>query len=169
MNAMPRWNIVVLVAMLGFSVALPATAQWKWRDKSGQTQYSDLPPPNGTAEQDILQRPAVASSRRTVAAAAPASAASGVPLLAPRGSDPELEAKRKKVEQESADKKKADDARLALARAENCTRAKAQLRSVESGGRITRINEQGEREYMDDASLATEAKRARDIIASDCN
>ena len=38
-------------------VVLPAEAQWKWRDKGGHVQYSDLPPPAGTPDQDILARP----------------------------------------------------------------------------------------------------------------
>ena len=58
---MPRPRAVLTLALLGALVgglaALPAQAQWKWRDKSGQTQYSDLAPPAGTPEADILQRP----------------------------------------------------------------------------------------------------------------
>jgi hypothetical protein len=34
-----------------------AQTQWKWRDKTGRTQYSDLPPPSAVPEQDILARP----------------------------------------------------------------------------------------------------------------
>ena len=57
MNAMVRWNFVVLATLLGLTFAMPASAQWKWRDKNGQTQYSDLAPPAGTPDHDILQRP----------------------------------------------------------------------------------------------------------------
>ena len=39
------------------SLPLPAEAQWKWNDKGGHIQYSDLPPPAGTPDQDILSRP----------------------------------------------------------------------------------------------------------------
>ena len=164
---MKRWNIVALAAFLGLTLALPASAQWKWRDKAGQTQYSDLPPPPGIPESDILQRPNANPTRRAAppAAASPASAA---PLVAARASDPELEAKRKKAEQDVADKKKAEDAKVAAAKAENCTRAKAHLRTMDSGMRVARTNEKGEREILDDAQRAAEAKRSRDIIASDC-
>src|ERR1017187_325860 len=55
-------------------LALPAQAQWKWRDAAGHVQYSDLPPPSGTPDKDILSRPAV--QRRATAATLPASAAS---------------------------------------------------------------------------------------------
>ena len=78
---MPRLSIVVLSAVLGVCLALPAAAQWKWRGKDGRIQYSDLPPPAGTADQDILQRPNV--SQRRFAPPAPASApASAAPVTA---------------------------------------------------------------------------------------
>lgn len=169
MNAMNRWSIAALGAILSLTLALPAAAQWKWRDKAGQTQYSDLPPPPGVPESDILQRPSAATSnRRAAPPAAAASAASAAPLAAARASDPELEAKRKKADQEVADKKKAEEAKIAAARAENCARAKDQMRTIDSGQRMGRINAKGEREVLDDAARAAEARRTRDVIASEC-
>jgi hypothetical protein len=168
MNAMLRWNVVASIAMLGLTLALPASAQWKWLDKHGQTQYSDLPPPAGTAEREILQRPNTGASRGSPPPAAPASAASGAPQLAPKAVDPELEARRKKAEQEAADKRKAEEAKVAAAQAENCTRAKSQMRTIDSGVRMTRVNAKGEREFLDDAARAAEAKRTREVMASEC-
>ena len=58
-------------------IALPAEAQWKWRDKGGHVQYSDLPPPAGTPDQDILaaaERAPRARRHRRRAASAAASA-----------------------------------------------------------------------------------------------
>ncbi len=167
---MVRWNIALLAALLGLTLALPASAQWKWRDKHGQTQYSDLPPPPGTPDADILLRPGAGNSARrtTAAAAAPASAASAAPLAAARASDPELEARRKKAEAEAAARKKADEDKIAASRAENCERAKAQMRTLDSGIRIARVNDKGEREIMDDSARAAEAKRTQGLIASEC-
>ena len=167
---MARWTALICAAALGALLAAPAQAQWKWRDKNGQTQYSDLPPPADVADSAILQRPNGAQQRRAAAVSTPtvpASAASG-PALMPKGSDPELEAKRQKAEQEEAAKKKAEADKVAAAKADNCTRAKAQMRTLDSGIRIARTNDKGEREYLDDAARADEAKRTRDIIASDC-
>ena len=164
---MHRWTLVVLTAVLGATLALPAAAQWKWRDGSGHTQYSDTPPPPSVAEKDILQRPQASSSRRA-APPAPASAASDAPALAPKTGDSELDAKRKQAEQEVADKKKAEEAKAAAARADNCARAKAQMRTFDAGGRVSRTNEKGEREFLDDKARAQEAGRTRDAIASEC-
>jgi len=162
---MHRWTALTCAAVLGALLAVPAQAQWKWRDKTGQTQYSDLPPPPGIAESDILQRPN--ANQRLAPAAAASGAASGA-LLVPKGSDPELEAKRRKVEQDVAAKKKAEDEKVAIAKADNCLRAKAQMRTLDSGVRLSRTNDKGEREVLDDATRAAETKRAQDIIASDC-
>jgi hypothetical protein len=159
MKTMARWNVVVLAALLGLTVSLPASAQWKWKDKSGQTQYSDLPPPPGVPDQDILLRPS----------SPPLVAASSAPLVAAHASDPELEARRKKAEQDVADKKKADEAKIAANKAENCARARDAARTLDSGIRVARANAQGEREVMDDTMRASESKKAHDVMASDCN
>lgn len=158
---------VLCLALLGATLALPAVAQWKWRGVNGQIQYSDLPPPPGVSDKDILQRPGSNTLRGAPLAAAPASAASA-PLLAPKVMEPELDAKRKKAEQEQAEKIKADEQRVAAAKADNCKRAREQMRALDSGMRMARINEKGEREVMDDTMRAAEMKRAREMVDSDC-
>ena len=168
-----RRSVALLAAALALTLALPVSAQWKWRDKSGQTQYSDLPPPAGVADQDILQRPVVGQRKAPAATAAsvPVSGASGpaaAPLLAAKASEPELEAKRKKAEQEEATQKKAEETRQAAVRAEACTRAQGNLRTFDAGVRVSRTNDKGEREYLDDATRAAEARRAREIITTQC-
>jgi hypothetical protein len=179
-DPMARRTLALLAACLGLALAAPAQAQWKWRDKNGQTQYSDLPPPQAVPEQDILSRPAsarrradtgplaptVAPSASTAAASAPSSAASTA--LAPKTVDPELEARRKQAEADQAAKIKAEEARVAAAKADNCNRARTQMRTLDSGIRVVRANEKGEREILDDKQRADEVKRTQGIIASDC-
>ena len=165
---MRRQPLIMFAFLLGAALAVPAQAQWKWVDKDKRVQYSDLPPPPGVAEQDILQRPRGAE-RPAAAAPAPASAAaSSAPLLAPKMTDPELEGKRKKTEQEEAAKKKAEQERIAAVKADNCTRAQAQMRALESGVRIAKTNAKGEREVLDDAGRADEVKRTKAMVSSEC-
>jgi hypothetical protein len=181
---MARWTFAMLAGLLGVTLALPvqAQAQWKWRDGTGRTQYSDLPPPASVPEKDILSRPVAAVRRAAAAASGAASGAAPATLLAsssppfaaasspfaPKTVDPELEARRKKTEADQAAKVKAEESKIAAARAENCDRAKAQQRSLDSGIRIARVNVKGEREVLDDNQRAAETKRTRDIIAADC-
>lgn len=154
----------VLAAVVGLAVALPATAQWRWRDASGRITASDLPPPREVADKDILQRPG-AQSRAQPAAAAPASAPSA-PMSVPV--DKNLETRRRTAELHAKEKAKAEEQRIAAVRAENCSRARAHLNTLDSGQRMARINDKGEREVLDDAARAAEARRAREVIASDC-
>lgn len=155
---------------LGLGASLPAAAQWKWKDGTGKVQYSDRPPPATVPEKDILQRPAGArlsapppAPAASEAAAAPLNATPPAPAV-----DKELEARRKKEEQEQEAKRKAEEERIAKQRAENCARARAYQQTLDSGVRIGRTNEKGEREILDDTARAKENERNRQIIASDC-
>ncbi|HWP18883.1 MAG TPA: DUF4124 domain-containing protein [Burkholderiaceae bacterium] len=159
-----------LALLLGLAVCLPAAAQWKWRDAAGKVQYSDRPPPASVPEKDILQRPGgalrIAAPAPVAAAAASAPEASAKP--AAPAVDKELEARKKKEEQEREAKRRAEEEKLAKARAENCARARSYQQSLESGMRIARTNDKGEREILDDAARAQEMERTRQVIASDC-
>lgn len=161
-------SLAILAAVL-LSLAAPmAHAQWKWRDKTGQINASDRPPPLDVPEKDILARPAPVPEYRRILPAAAASAASAAePLRQPAG-DRELEARRRAAEQEQAGKTRAEEERLATQRAENCRRARSHLSAMESGQRIARVNDKGEREVLDDRGRAEEMRQAREVIASDC-
>jgi len=166
---------VALLAVLAASlIALPAAAQWKWRDKSGHVQYSDLPPPPGTADADVLSRPSGSMRRSAPAGVAPAAAPAPVPgatdnASAPRAADPELEAKRKKAEAEVAAKNKAEQERVAALKLDNCSRARAQMTTLNSGIRLATTNAKtGEREFMDDKQRADETRRVQQVISADC-
>lgn len=177
---MTRSALLALVAALSAALlATPAVAQWKWKDKTGRFQYSDLPPPQGTSDADILARPSGGSSRRPVEASPAALAAAGLAASAPAGpalspapaarsGEPELEAKRKIAEQDQQKKVKELEAKVAQAKSENCSRAKSQLLSIDSGMRMSRTNDKGDREILDDAQRAAERKRTQDAISSDC-
>lgn len=65
--------------------------------------------------------------------------------------------------------RKAEEDRISKLKADNCERAKLALKSLDSGVRLTQMNNKGEREVMDDAARAAEAKRIQSIVDSDCN
>lgn len=105
------------------------------------------------------------ANKPVAGASAPVVAASG-----PKGSgvDKELEEKKKKAAQAELAKKKAEEEQLATARAENCARAKQAKATYDSGMRIARTNEKGEREMLDEAARAAESKRIQSVIDADC-
>jgi hypothetical protein len=160
-----RLTAVILAAVATLLLAAEARAQWKWRDSRGQIHISDIPPPRDIPDKDVLQR-ADLTPRKPPPAAAPAASVPAAAAKPPL--DPELEERRKRAEQEQAARTKADEQKLAAVRKENCQRAREQLATMESGQRIARIKPDGEREILDDEQRAREARRARDLIATDC-
>ncbi|MBN8508898.1 MAG: DUF4124 domain-containing protein, partial [Burkholderiales bacterium] len=97
------------------------------------------------------------------AASAPAMAAKPTPPT-----DPELEERKSRAEQEQAAQRKAQDAKAAAARKDNCQRAREQVALLDSGQRIVRMAPNGEREYLTDEQRAQETQRARALIATEC-
>ena len=153
------------------TVALGASAQqiWKWRDAQGQVHVSDHPPPAGAS---VLQKPSgtpiTAADLGANATSAPAAAAAPAASGAKPAVDPELA--RRKAE---ADKKKADllaqqQAQQKQLAQQQCAAAREQLRVLGSGVRIVRVNDKGEREYMDDAGKAEQARQAQAIADKAC-
>jgi hypothetical protein len=162
-----RLHALVFVSCTVLLAALPAAAQWKWKDARGQVVISDVPPPREIPERDVLQKPELVT-RRPANQITPAASAPPPEAVAKAKVDPELEARKKKTEQEQTDKVKADEEKVAAQRAENCRRARAHMSSLDSGIRLSRTNEKGEREILDDKQRADEVNRTRQIISSDC-
>jgi hypothetical protein len=166
--SLSRRLLFAVVIAAAASTAQSQAPQWKWRDSGGQVHVSDLPPPREIPEKDILGKPSATPRYALPPAAASAASASSSAALSTPKVDPELEARRKQAEQEQNAKKKSDDAARAAAQADNCERAKAQVRSLESGMRVARINDKGEREILTDKDRAAEIQRSKQIMASDC-
>ena len=92
-------------------------------------------------------------------------------------SDPE--ASKEKVPQELKDKaaqdsanKQQDEAKKASdaqAKEQACKAARLRLAQFEQGGRIYRMNENGEREYYGDKEIAAEVQNAKDDVAANCS
>lgn len=162
-----RFSWVLVAGLVALGISLPAHAQWKWRDKNGQTHISDLPPPNDIPDKDVVQRPAQ-TAKRAAAAMAAASPASGASAPEKARTDPDLDARLRRAEAEKQQAQKREEEREHAVKADNCARAQEQLRTLESGIRVARVNEKGEREIIDDRQRAADMQRARDIIASDC-
>jgi hypothetical protein len=162
-----RLQAVVIAGFTLLLSALPAAAQWKWKDARGQVVISDVPPPREIPDRDVLQKPDVVA-RRAAPPAPVASAPSQESSAAKPKVDPELEARKKRSEQEQNDKLKAEEDKVAAQRAENCRRARSHMATLDSGIRLSRTNEKGEREILDDKQRADEINRTRQVINSDC-
>ncbi|MDP2369052.1 DUF4124 domain-containing protein [Rhodoferax sp.] len=171
--------IQAALVLVACTVSTSLLAQWQWVDKDGRKVFSDRPPPSDIPPKNILKQPA---GRTTMPAAiAPIvadgadqpSAAASAPLAGasgPKGSgvDKALEDKKKKAAQAELAKKRAEEEQVTKAKIENCARAKQAKATYESGIRIARTNEKGEREVLDESARAAESKRIQAVIDSDC-
>lgn len=172
----------VRVYLLGLALCLPAfaSAQWQWTDSTGRRVFSDQAPPPDIPASKIIQRPgtrAPAAPQATESAppsapapvaGSPAASPPAAAAPAPTGRDKALEDRRKQAEAADTQKRQAEEERIAKLRAENCTRARQAKATLDSGMRLARVNDKGEREILDDAARAAEGKRVEEMIASEC-
>jgi len=145
-------------AIAGLLLAMLAALAWggeiyTWKDASGKIHYSDTPPA-GTETQ--MMRGGVQ--------------AGGTPSSAPSKSVAEQNMEFRKRKQESdkarakADKERSDSEEARS----NCEQAKRQLQALESGQRMSRVNEAGENIPMDDEARAREIDQTRKSVQSWC-
>jgi hypothetical protein len=165
--------LAVALAIACGALPLAATAQWQWIDKDGRKVFSDKSPPPDIPAKNILRQPgmraAVVEEAPAAPSAVPAKAvanAANAPKVS--GKDRELEEKRKQALAADAEKKKAQEREVLEAQADNCKRARESKATLDSGVRLARVNDKGEREILDDTARATETKRLQEIISRDC-
>lgn len=168
----------VIAAACFMSVA--ASAQWQWVDKDGRKVFSDRAPPADVLEKNIVKRPGVRAtpeppgnkvlqSNQTGSSAVAPTTPTAANVPQPSGVDKGLAEKKKQAEQAEIAKKKADEEKQLQTKQENCSRAKQAKATYDSGMRMAKTNEKGEREILDDAARAVESKRIQSVIDSDCN
>jgi uncharacterized protein DUF4124 len=149
----------ISLALIAFSAAaFPAYAQVYKCVEGGRTIYSQTPCPAGSSQSTTI-------SRRAPSAPAPGAAKSGAPQTT---ADQEQAFRKRQKEQEDAAKKESQKLAESKEKQENCSTARAQLAQYEAGGRITRMDEKGERVFLDDSMIASEKERARSMVDRWC-
>ncbi len=126
---------------------------YSWRDAEGKVHYSDVPPTDSVNVRKITPSGAVSgdtgNARRDLA-------------------QKEMEFKKRQLDAAEAGAKVEKEKIDAEDRDKNCTQAKSYLRALESGERISRSNEKGERAFLDDQSRSQEIVSTRRAIESWC-
>jgi Domain of unknown function (DUF4124) len=178
-----RSTLPYLVASFAIVFSASAMAQYMWLDASGRKVFSDQPPPASIPAKRVLQQPGkaavVTKEQATEGVGGYAGGSSNAdvttesaekPVVADKkpSQDKDLEAAKKKIDDEAATKKKAEQDKIDVAKADNCKRAKSAKATLDSGVRLAHTNAKGERGFMDDASRMVEAKRLEGIITADC-
>jgi hypothetical protein len=161
-------RLTVAIA-LTLCVALPVSAQmYKWVDANGKVQYSDKPPPSNIKTEKLRASPPPASvpAASDAKAGTPKDAAKAGPKTP---AEQEQAFRKRQLEATKAEEEAGQKQAEARDKAENCKRAKAALASLEIGGRMTRIDDKGERVVLGDQEIAAETAKARQEAAAACN
>jgi hypothetical protein len=153
-------RLVALAAALAFSAGA-AAQMYKWKDSNGHVRYGDTPPPGVDATP--MRGPAGAPPPP------PAEAKSGKDGKAEKPLTPEQAFQKRQKERAEAEEKAAKERAEADAKRSNCEQAQAQLRTLESGQRITTINAAGERVFVEDSERASMTARAQKSVSDWCN
>lgn len=153
------------IALLSVFLALPAYAQWSWRDGSGRVVYSDQPPPPGIKPDQILREGKPGSPLSTPGPSSTTESKSGPKTIAER----EMEFRKRQQERGDGEKKQQEEQARSAQRAQECERMRGYLRALDDGIRVSRTNAQGEREYLDDAQRTAETARVRESIGKSCS
>ena len=149
-------RFALLIVVLGFAAGASAQ-QFRWVDKDGRVQYGDVPPPGVKATRLRPPPPGTAPAPSSSAAKKDGKALS-----------PEAEFRKRQQERDAEDKKSAQAAADADLKRQNCESAQGQLRSIQSGQRMSTTNSQGERVFLDDDQIAAERARAEQAVATNC-
>jgi len=132
-----------------------------WTTKDGKRQCGDTPPPG-------VKTTTYGSNAPAAPPPAPADA-SGKAAAKKPPADPEQEFKKRQADATKAREKEQQSEADAKAKADNCDRARNALRILESGQRISRVDKEGERYYLEDKEIEAETQRARDNVARNCS
>ena len=184
--------LAAAAAMLGMAGGA-AAVQYQWRDDRGRMVFSDQPPPASVAPVRIIKAPASAQSAPAATDAVPAAAGTGAgstaaaPVAAAKAgngagngagvsevspaesiADRELAFRKRMAERAEQEKKAAEAAERDTKLAKACDDARGDIRSLESGQRISRINAAGEREFLSEAERAQRLKNARVNVSERC-
>jgi len=160
--------------LIGIALALCAAGvnaqQYKWKDSRGRTVYGDVPPAGVNAVPLKSSQTAPAAS---AASAAPAATEAGAKAAAKPSkpltpAEQEMEFRRRVKEAQEAAAKQAQEQKAERDRQQNCELAREQERTLSSGQRISRVDDKGERYYMNDAQRAQELSQARRSISEWC-
>ncbi len=164
----------VLCALL---LALPLLSHaeiYKWKDKDGTIRYTDTPPPSNIKQEAIgskkIAKPTGKEQSAPVAngQSAPTKEATKDASKEPISKENQAAKQRQRnaeVEKRNRQEKEAEANR----KAENCKAAKANFETYKQGGRVYKMNEKGEREYMDDKDLQAGKAQAQNEIDENCS
>jgi hypothetical protein len=143
---------IVIVACALVLAPLASAQMYKYVDKDGKTVYTDQPPPGTDTKQVTVPSTAIGNS--------PAPGKTAVQQ------DKELQKARDKVKE--GEKKSEEKEARARAEAERCSSARSAYAQYQLGGRITKLDDKGEKIFLGDDEIDAARERARQQVDQYC-
>ena len=154
----------IMVCAISLAFAAGAAAQaYRWVDQDGKVRYGDTPPPGVKASP--LKLPQGSANVAPAAGDAAGKAATKGPLTP---AEQEKEFRKRQSDAQKAAAKSEQEQKDAQARIDNCNRAQAALRTLETGQRVVTTDAQGERYYLNDEEIAKQTAVARQQVSDWC-
>lgn len=160
-------------------IALPMLANaeiYKWKDKDGTVRYTDTPPPSNIKQEAISGKKFIKpTGQAPLAPVANSDATAGKDELKGKTPNPnagtpeEIAAKLRQKNAEADKNNKKEKEAQAKIKEENCKISKANLASYQQGGRVYKMNEKGELEYLDDDGIKAGAEKAQKEVSMYCS
>lgn len=153
-------RLAIFLALAFSGVALAQT--YKWTDQNGRVQYGDTPPGDAS---NVTRLKVPSGSAPT-----PPAAVEGKKDAAGKDKPvtPEQAFQKRQQERAEADQKAAQERAQAEQNRVNCEQARASVRQLESGQRVSTMNAAGERIFLDDSQRADQLARAQRSAAEWC-
>ena len=163
---MKSLHLLLVLVVFSLTATLSHAEIYKWKDKNGAIRYSDTPPPSNIKQEALSGKKTVQATGKEplTAVAAPTKE---VPKESMNKEDEAAKQRQRNAEAEKRNKQEKEAE--AKRKAENCKAARANFETYKQGGRVYKMNEKGEREYLDDKELTEGKAKAQSEIDENCN
>jgi type IV secretory pathway VirB10-like protein len=163
---------MIRIVLFAFALlpAFAAQAQvYKCVDAKGVTVYRQDPCPP-TMKREAMSKPAIAPAPAAAPAEAADKSGKAEAKKGPMTPAEQEQAFRQRQQDAAKASKEADEkANQAKIKEQNCNNARQRLATYSFGGRISKIDANGERYYVEDSEIAAGKAQAQADIASMCN
>jgi uncharacterized protein DUF4124 len=171
-------QIFYSIFLIALVFPMTASAQiYKWKDKNGVMRYSDTPPPAdinvetiGKSAKDVYAKPRTTDATEAQGSVKNSEVGAVVPIkIKNQTVEPEFDVKQEQAKKAEFERqKKLEQEKQAKIDTENCSAAKSNYQTFMQGGRVFKINEKGEREFMDNKDIEAGKAKAQAEINQYC-
>jgi len=153
----------LLFALLAVATAASGAGVYRWVDEKGVTHFSELPPPGQQAPKP-RKPPEVPSQPQP---ASPASSDAGRPA-GKSWQEKDAEFRQRQIDRDAAARKQEQDEAAAKRLQRDCLIARKRLEDMQNANTVARLDDRGERVYLDDKARAAEIQRRQQEIEANC-